>query len=604
MEYNYFNESYENLNKDEKAKITIFETNDKGKININNLEVYERETGKAYQYQLVELYNKNFGYEINHDEIKGIVLKKQNKNEGDTKSVTVPNNQVYAKLSGYVWKEYADPKKTSPSDLLYTESTPDIKLTDLYMWNENKGVYEQNPYAEIPVKILLRDKKTNKTREPDEFIYKLNDSTEKIKDAGKYTFEVEIAKLADYEIVFEYDGFYYSTVIPNTQADNGSKAVEDENGRNELNELFGTVESGDKIVSTDGKTEKGVIYDEIKDHRSSLLGFVDADLAKLQAKTIIDLSDVLKTIKSNSKVPVEGIDNINMGLVPREQPILWVTSNIDNLEVNLKVDGDEHKYIYDYKEGEIQYLNEEYYFDEESGEYKKISEEEKSLIDKFKKENQSSTLKQTVVKSDLRAVEKNNQIEMDVSMIYKISLNNASGKLTSVVHEIKNYFDPRLSIEEIGLSINNNQIGDIIYKADLNGNPVDGLVNIDIEENVTAEYGEGIEETTHLEYTPARIPLGTKGVKLESLKTKNIYIKYRLSLSGTMLEEILSGKSVYYSNAAEIIKYSSYYENSLGKGNIGNTQESIGDIITENQNSSRKDKIYAGINQGSRPDNI
>ena len=194
-------------------------------------------------------------------------------------------------------------------------------------------------------------------------------------------------------------------------------------------------------------------------------------------------------------------------------------------------------------------------------------------------------------------------------MIYKISLNNASGKLTSVVHEIKNYFDPRLSIEEIGLSINNNQIGDIIYKADLNGNPVDGLVNIDIEENVTAEYGEGIGETTRLEYTPARIPLGTNGIRLESLKTRNIYIKYGLSLSGTTLEEILSGNSVYYNNAAEIIKYSSYYENSLGKGmievtNNGNTQKFNGDIITENQNSSRTGQIYAGINQGSRPDNI
>lgn len=601
LKYNYLYDNYENLTKEEKKKITIFETNSSGKININNLEVYERETGKTYQYQLIEVYNDNFGYEISPSTAEGIVLEKQDENEEDTKTVTVLNKQVYAKLSGYVWKEYADPKKTNPSDLLYNESSVDIKLTDLYIWNESEGVYEQNPNAEIPVKILLIDTETKEIiKEPDSFIYKSNSLTEKVQDAGKYTFEVEIAKLGNYQIVFEYDGFYYSTIIPNEDKDNGSKAVENETDRTELNNKFGTVESGDKIVSTDGEST-GVIYSEVEENKSKLLGFVDENLTKVQAKTSMKLLEKFVNAKKDSDVPVVGIDNINMGLAQREQPILWITSNINSVEVNLENGDEKHKYTYDYSDAEIQMSNEEYYYNEEDGEYKSVKvdgEEEKSLINKLGEESEIPNFKAKIVKSDIQAAKAQKQeIKMGVSTIYRISLNNASGKLTSVVHEIKNYFDARFTIEEIGLSIDGNQIGNIIYKAGQGGNIV-------IEENVNVENAD--ITTEELIYNSVIIPLGDDGISLKSLKTSHIYIKY--SLKEEYIEKLLK-ENITCNNATEIIKYSSYYEQSLGKGKIKRTENEktevvTGDIITENQNSSRTGQIYAGINQGNRPDNI
>lgn len=606
LEYNYFYDEYENLDENQQAEITIFETNNIGKININNLEVYERETAKIYQYQLVEVYNENFGYEIDNESIETIVLKKQNEEESDTKSVTVLNKQVYVKISGYVWEEFRDPKKSSVSDLLYeeSESSKDIKLTDLYVRDEEKGIYKQNPNAEIPVKILLRNKETGETREPDNFIYKSNASKEKIEDAGKYIFEVEIAKLTDYEIVFEYDGFYYSTIIPNTQATNGSKAVENEEDRTELNNKFGTIESGDKIVSSDRETENRVVYDEVKEKKSSLLGFEDENLTQIKAETIINLSQMFSNAKDNSEVPVEGIDNINMGLAKREQPILWITSSINNVEVNLKVDNEEHEYNYDYSDAEIQTFNEEYYYNEEEGEYKSVKGDvEKTLIDKLIQESQIPSFKAQLVKSDIQAVkfgknEENKEIEMGVSAIYKISLNNSSGQLTSVVHEVKNYFDARFTIEEIGLSIKNKQIENIIYRE---GQEENGLVNIVIEENVYVENSDEISEK--LVYNSAIIPLGEEGITLESLATRPLYIKYKLKEE--YIEKLLK-EDIICNNATEIIKYSSYYEETLGKGliKIAENQNAMGDILTENQDASRIGQIYAGINLGNRPDNI
>ena len=597
----------------DKEEATVFITGEEGTINIKNLEVYQpykisrSNTGVVntqptlYEYTLHEVANPNYGYVLMNTENL-----KLNLIAGETKEEKLYNKQIYTKLSGYVWIEKKDYSKDNAYDLLYNESTADIKLTDLYITNGD-GKLKRNLNAMVPVKILLRNTTTKEIREPDEYIYQ-GEKDKNINDAGKYTFiDVEIEKLSEYEIVFEYDGFYYSTIIPKIEANNGSKVKENEEDRTLLNQKFGTVESGDKIVSKNGKTEK-VIYGEVENCNSELLGFETANLTKVQAKTIVGISEMFNDAQGGI------VDNINMGLLERDQPILWIDNNISNVKVNLNVNGEENTYTYNYKDGERVFLNEEYYYEKIDGVYKpvKVNKEDEGTIllkDELEEGIKTSSIPQTIVKSDLSAAikDQNDGIEMGVSMIYKISVNNSSGKLTSVVHKIKNYFDSRYIIEEIGLSINNNVIGDIIYKANPEGHFEGELVDITLKENVGFTYDAGITPVENLKYNSVIIPLGKDGIRLKSLESRNIYIKYRLN--DTALEDLINGET-YYNNAAEIIKYSTYYEDSVGTGLVKDENNKITkmDISTENikedEETRRTGEIYAGITLGNRPDNI
>lgn len=615
--------------------ITVFKTGEDGKILIENLELNDRATGEQYTYRLIEISNPNYGYgvDIESGTFTDVTIVNNNSEDNTTK-ITINNEQEVTEISGYVWIENKNLQKDNTYDALYVDSTADIKLKDLYIIGDD-GKLVPNDVAQIPVTIKLVDSDGTTIRtQPDEYIYQdeNTEDTEKVADAGKYTFAgVKIYKedengekildengnkiLQDYKVIFEYDGFYYSTVVPNTEVDNGSKVRENENDRTELNNKFGTVESGDKIVSNDTeKIENEVIYDEVKNHYSALLGFVTPNLTKVKSETIVSISDILDNMKKVSTIPVAGVDNINMGLVLREQPVLWIDSSVDKIEVNVTANEEEHTYTYDYEDGDRVYLNEEYYYDKETGVHlavkKETNGEDKLLTNRFIEADKNSTFYQTFVKSDIQAAEisDSDKIEMDASVIYKVSINNSSGKLTSVVHEIKNYFDSRYTIEEIGLSINaNNEIGDIIYMSNPPEEIENQLVDIILEENVDLAYSEGIETIEDLQYNSVIIPIGTNGMTLESLKTGRIYIKYKISDSA--ISDLVSENAVY-NNATEIIKYSTYYGSKIGTGLMKdeNDEPVTKDIITENQkvleDTRRTGEIYAGINLGSRPDNL
>ena len=615
-----------------KDSITVFKTGEDGRIFIENLEVNDRVTGEPYTYRLIEISNPNYGYEVEvgAEDFTDVTIG-NNSSEQNTTTIIINNEQGTTAITGYVWIENKNQKKSNTYDALYFDDTTDIKLKDLYIIGENQKLVP-NSEAKIPVKIKLVDSEGRVVKkQPDEYIYQ-GENDETVENAGKYTFAgVEIYEkdgngeeildengnkiLKNYKVIFEYDGFYYSTVIPNTEADNGSKVRENEDDRTALNQKFGTVESGDKIVSSGTeKVENEVIYDEVKNHYSALLGFVDPNLTKVEAETIVNISEIFDSMKKSSSVPVTGVDNINMGLVLRDQPVLWIDSSVDNVEVNVTANDEEHTYTYDYAEGDRVYLNEEYYYDKESGVHiaveKETNEEYKPLTNRFIEAEKNSTFYQTFVKSDIQAAEisDSDEIEMDASVIYKVSINNSSGKLTSVVHEIKNYFDSRYTIEEIGLSINaNNEIGDIIYMSNPPEEIENQLVDIIIEENVEFTYSEGIETIEELQYNSVIIPLGTNGMTLEALNTGCIYIKYRISDSA--ISDLVSENAVY-NNATEIIKYSTYYGSKIGTGLMKDENDEFvtKDITTENQkvleDTRRTGEIYAGINLGSRPDNI
>ena len=621
VRYYYSELPYAQLMDEQKAQITTFVTDDNGNISVENLEVYSPllkdvntdDDASKYTYKLIEISNENYGYESNNVEL--LKFKVDSNNE-----ITnyVENKRTKIKISGYVWEERTLTKDNG-YNLLYGENTADNKLTDLYIWNEKEGRLEQNLNAKIPVRILLRDKTNNRTREPDEFIYKSNDLKENIENAGKYTFEAEIDKLKDYEIVFEYDGFYYTTIIPNLDANNGSKVKEIEAERKALNEKFGEVKFDREIVAKDGNTINTLEYKK-EGNQSFVSKFnfnvnvhattseVNINLAS-EYKGMID--SIINSLDENSeevKIQLpEEIDNINMGIMLREQPSIFIGSDIDSVLVDV------NKTEFIYKFGSRQYAMKEYIdseirdqvgvkFEEQLEE---TTEEEEDLKDKInKEENQVDRYMQKVYSSDIKGLEEN-IAEMNVSVIYKIQINNLSDKFTSVVHEIENFYDSEYTIQEIGFSIDKEtkQIGNKIYDR---ATAATEIAKISCD---NIEYGDDVKDEAKRGYSSSIIPLGENGLELTDTNNHWIYIKFEISQEA--IRDLQSGKSTYH-NATEIVSYSTYYNEKTGIGQVKTKVKEEGqeepktvtittNVVTEQGNPG---EVYAGITKGAEAGNI
>ena len=601
VKYYYSELPYSELTDEQKAQITIFVTDNNGNISVDNLEVYspllkdvsieQDKDARKYTYKLIETSNENYGYEI--EKFETLKFKVDSNTEN---TQYVKNEQTKIKISGYVWEERTL-TKSNEYDLLYVENTADNKLTDLYIWNEEEGKLEQNLNARIPVRILLKDKTNNRTREPDEFIYKANGTDQKVEDAGKYTFEVEIAKLADYEIIFEYDGFYYTTIIPNLNEGNGSKVKEVETERKSLNEKFGEVKYDREIVGTDGKTETLEYKKEGNQSFVTKFNF-NVNVHATTSETNINLKDkydgmindilnALNEAKENDqeiKVELpEVIDNINMGIMLREQPSIFIGSDIDSV----LVDVNETEFIY--KLGSRQY---EMQFPEDPEKSDKVGVQFEELTKKISEENKVDRYMTKVYASDFNGIE-NNTAEMNVSVIYKIQISKLSDKFTSVVHKIENFYDSEYTIQEIGLSIDNKtkQIGNKIYDR------AEAATEISKISCDNIGYSDDVKDEVKREYCSSIIPLGENGLVLSDTKNNWIYIKFEISQEA--IKDLQSGKSTYH-NATEIVSYSTYYNENTGKGEVVN-QESKVNVVTE---QGKPGEVYAGITKGAEAGNI
>lgn len=542
VKYYDSNNEYSSLSDEEKAKITEFVTGKDGKLTVNNLEIYEPKTGEKYTYKLIETSNANYGYSID------VETEKIQLETGTTKPIELENIQIYTKISGYVWKEMSGSKSNS-YDYLYTESSNDVKLKDLYITENGKLI--KNAQAKIPVEIKLRDKITGN--------YVKTQPSEFDNETGKYTFtDIEIKNLSNYEIVFEYSGFEYTTTIPTLDQENGSRAKEVEADRAELNNKFGEVKNNNEVISTDGKVNT---LEYNKQGHSSTVSKFNFDTA-VEANTTnagLNLESAFK--ESIGKSTTILLDNINMGIVLREQPKLAIGSDIHS--VSVEVNGSNYNYYYNGRQNHYENLN-----GDQVG---------------VKFENLPAGLQRytrTVYSSDVEALN-NGKTTMNVSIIYKIRLMNQSSELTSVVNQIANYFDGDYNIESIGSNIEGVEIS----------NPL-GINYGTPQENVTVKYGEGVSVETGKNYKSTQITLGTKGLTLNAGENKDIYIKF--SVSQEAIKGLLSGKSTYH-NATEIMSYSTHYGENTYKDD--NNQY----YATEQRKAG---EIYAGIDKASQPGNI
>ena len=172
-------------------------------------DAFYREDNKIIYQAILNLYSKSEPIDI-------ITLKDELESMGKFEQVggfeylaslpdkvpTTANVQKYIKLSGYIWKDVHEGKQTVRNDLY------------------KDGDYDENDESFNGITVRLKDKDGNTLKETKSSERGLYNEI----NGGEYIFEdIEIKKLGEYYIEFEYDGLIYQSVAININKNNGSK---------------------------------------------------------------------------------------------------------------------------------------------------------------------------------------------------------------------------------------------------------------------------------------------------------------------------------------------------------------------------------------------
>lgn len=391
---------------DRKEDATEFVTDANGKIQINGLIMG---TYLAYETQ-----NPNYGYK----QIDGSI-----EIAASTSNQVIPNEQIYVKLSGYVWKDIQSTKKTTRNDLYRTDSS---------------DYSDDQDTAFNGIVVRLKDQSGNIIKETTTSERGLYSEI----NGGEYIFnDVLIAELSNYYVEFEYDGLIYQSVTVHLNTNSGSKAT-DKVERDILDKNFASVNStGENRVNVNDKYS--ITYNNTTDHATSIK---DSSACTLHANTKDAGYDINKQFSAGT---VE-IKYINLGLYEKPQADLSLTQDLEN--VNVGVNGYWH--IYKYSKRTLT-----------DGGYDANNQNTWNVGVKFKN-SYTGTYKRAIYQSDLdyeRPDDRNK--ELQVYLTYKIAITNESSYLTKA-NSIVDYFDSRYTLVGVGTGIDeqNNITGNISYQ--------------------------------------------------------------------------------------------------------------------------------------------
>ena len=458
---------------DNRSEATEFMTDSNGKIKFENLIMGT--------YVAYETKNPNYGYEIIKDGIEIPI---------NQTSITIKNIQKYIKLSGYIWKDVQSGKQTVRNDL-YKDDEYDV----------NDGSFNG-------ITVRLKDKDGNtlkETKSSENGLY--NEIT-----GGEYIFEdVEIEKLADYYIEFEYDGLIYQSVAININKNNGSKST-DKVERDVLDKNFTSVEAtGENRVNVNNKYSIG--YTNTQDHVAKIN---DSSSCIIHAKT----NDAGYNIANYFKPGTKEIRYINLGLYEKPQADLAIANDLEN--VNVGVNGYWHVYKYGKR------LNDSGMIPDNSDSW--------NVGVKFKN-SYTGTYKRAVYESDVNYQTNDKSKEMQVYLTYKIAIRNESSYLTKA-NSIVNYFDNRYELVAAGTGIDGQ-------------NNITGNLNIASSEKYNEEYNKAVIDTNTV---------------IKSGESNYLYVQYKLDREAVL--QIINNKETLYSTV-EINSYTVY------KDNNGNTVAAV-----------------------------
>ena len=473
----------------ERDQATEFVTDENGEILIENLVVG---TYVAYETQ-----NPNEGYEIvSENQEHTVVVDK-------TDDFIIENKRVYVKLSGYVWLDKQSGKQSVRNDLYNDDENDDadelLEGVIVRLMDRTTGEVARNDNGEEYTAI------TKEIQVGDNIIryYQFTD--------------VRVENLENYYVEFEYDGLTYTNVTPHITEDNGSKAAENANVRDEFNRSFSSIEGTSETTGV-ARDEAGNITHELsyeKDREQHRSTFINEGLPVGQYPITANTDETGYSIAEQFEPGMEEIPYINLGLYEREQPDLALVKDMQN--VRIAINGYQH--IYEYAQ---RFNNQEEY----SGDGFNVGV-------KFASKYLSNSYTRAIYKADYEYVNENDSSrELQVYITYRIAIRNETTNLTMQASRIADYFDSRYTIVSAGTGIDQ-----------------EGIITGNLEFS---------QEAYNDDYTKATIYTDTR---LEPQSQLEIYVQFQLNREAVI--NILNSQENLV-NVAEIDQYSTFD----GNGNI------------------------------------
>lgn len=486
----------ENITYVEENDATEFYTDSNGQILIEGI--------TAGEYVAIEIENPNKGYEKNPN--TSILLDVNG--SGDLKRELVikniNNKRKYVDISGYVWEDKGNGKDNLRNDL-YKNDDSDAKDQGV---NGIKVLLKEYKSKDLDGKLVGTEISSTTTAE----LGKYSEI-----DGGEFIFsDVEITKLNNYYVEYEYNGLKYQSATSNLNQDNGSKAV-DQVERNLLDEKFAEIDStGSNTVSVKDKNKEEVLkvnYNQTEEHTAKP-NIVDNEITKLHANT----KDANYTFTYDYNTGLSEIRYINLGIYEKEQADLALAQDLYN--VNVGVNGYWHIYNYQSR------------IDKTTNKFKTSQDTTEDQWDawnvgvKFKNSN-TGTYKRAIYKSDVNYETEDKNKELQVYLTYKVGIKNESTFLTRA-NKVVEYYDNRYDLVEVGTEIDN-------------------------ENNITKRLNYNINKDYNDKYSKVTIETNTE---VKPTEETYIYIQYKLSRNAILniLNSNIERDALLYS-IAEIDSY-------------------------------------------------
>ena len=460
----------------------------------------EGKTYKLYEVDLPDDYNgkyelgvfkyKGVNYEGKIAEIDNSLTSGISRNSNETFAiqdkakavVTAVNEKVETgiTLSGFVWNEGRDGKIDKVINGIYDSNSSDKLLPGIKVYLKEEG--KQDPIA-----VTNTD------------------------NYGNYSFSnLDRNKMDKYSVEFEYNGYDYQalspdTTISNPPAQNTSKAKENETSRKTLNN------KGINIT-------KHSNTDDVSNNLT----------ATIQASMIKSYYDKIKDTDTNE------IIYMNLGLY--ERPKLDLSLIKDLTKAVVKVNGEEFTYKFDNKTTKISELINIMGRTEQSEPNTMIG----LLVGTINDITEQTSYSLPIFKADVKYSNDPNTPQdnkLKVTLEYRIALSNDSS-LYAEVNSLNEFFSTNMNIEEKVYDNDGNEIGSIFDE--ING------------ENIQNQNIQGYKHY---------IINFNNGIKIAPYSTRYVFVRFALP------EDYFKNKEVYaneqFRNYAEISKYSVYSDNRL-----------------------------------------
>ena len=520
--------SYNDFNVEEwnKGSAKEFKTSGNAQFKINNFPVWNGSEQLTYYVEESSLPEKWQEYY----KLKATPDSTQITN-GKNTDLSVLNKQIYIQVSGYVWE-----------DMLATEGKEDSR-NDLYDADRKEPLIEG-----ITVRLNSTKDGTIQTTKTDK--------------NGNYKFKkVEIDKLPNTYIEFEYNGLKYQSVAYHNQ-DNGSKAIEGDTTRDNFNNQYASITGGNaKGTTTTGysRNATGTVMNNLTytngKYASELVGNTGYTVESAENSVEAQNGSTGASIKATTSAAnhslatwsagVTEIGKINLGIYKRQQSDMKIATDLK--DIGLTFNGYNHTYTYNKRTAKqgIDIFS-------ELQKWNKTDEQKANESEQYPRNYETSIYKNYAYASASEG-DKNGDGKIDdkdklkMYLNYKIEIKNSSSVYMSA-NEIARYYNDTLTYSSS-------------YYIDKNGNKHD--ITWDAKEN-KGDYKQ-IRTT------------GLSNVKIEPGSSLTVYLT--LQIKDDIIKEF----------------------------GLGNKIEAIGQGVTEitsYSNYTSDGKYYAAIDKNSAPDNI